>query len=67
MSLKIHDLLGREVAALVNEKLAPGAYTRKWDATGYPSGVYFYRLQARQTDGGQAGRSTETRKLVLLK
>ena len=49
----------REVATLVNEKLAPGTYTRTWDATNQPSGVYFYRLQA--------GDFTETRKLVLVR
>jgi len=56
--LRVYDLLGREVATIVNEKLAPGTHTRKWDATGFPSGVYFYRLKA--------GDYVATRKLVLL-
>jgi photosystem II stability/assembly factor-like uncharacterized protein len=59
VSLKIFDLLGREVATLVSEKLAPGIYTRHWDATGFSSGVYFYRLQS--------GDFMQTRKLVLLR
>jgi len=59
VSLVVYDLLGREVATLVNEKLAAGTYTRTWDATGQPSGVYFYRLSA--------GDFVETKKLVLLK
>jgi hypothetical protein len=59
VSLRVYDLLGREVATLVNEKLAPGLYTRQWDAAGQASGVYFYRLQA--------GDFVETRKLVLLR
>jgi hypothetical protein len=59
VSLKIFDLLGREVASLVNEKLGPGTYTRQWDATGFASGVYFFRLQT--------GSFLETKKLVLLR
>lgn len=42
--LKIYDVLGKEVAALVNEELKPGSYQVKWDASGYSSGVYFYKL-----------------------
>jgi len=40
--LKIIDLLGREVATLVNEEMRPGSYEVTWDASGFPSGVYFY-------------------------
>ncbi len=57
--LSIYDLLGREVATVVNEKLAPGVYTREWDATDQPSGVYFYRIQA--------GNFMETKKMVLVR
>ncbi len=59
VSLKVFNLLGQEVAAIVNERVSPGTYARRWDAAGVPSGVYFYKLQA-------AGY-VETRKLVLLK
>jgi len=59
VSLKIFDLLGREVATIVSEKMSAGSYTRQWNAAEMPSGVYFYRLQA--------GSFTETKKLVLLK
>ena len=59
VSLKIYDLLGKEISTLVNEKLAPGTYTVDWNASQYPSGVYFYRLQ---TEG-----YTETRKMLLTK
>lgn len=59
VSLKIYDLLGREVATLVNEKLPAGTYKKEWNAAGFPSGVYFYRLQA--------GSFTDTKKLVLLR
>jgi photosystem II stability/assembly factor-like uncharacterized protein len=59
VSLKIYDLLGREVATVVDERLGPGTYTRQWDATGLASGVYLYRLTA--------GDFVQTRKLVLLR
>ena len=57
--LIIYDALGRKVATLVNEQLQPGTYEADWDASNYPSGVYFYKLE---TD-----RFTVTKKLVLLK
>jgi hypothetical protein len=45
VSLKIFDVLGREVSTLVNELKQPGEYTVRWNAEDVPSGVYFYRLQ----------------------
>jgi photosystem II stability/assembly factor-like uncharacterized protein len=57
--LELFDPLGRSVVTLVDEKLAPGSYTRSWDAGGIASGVYYYRLQA---DG-----YVETKKLVLIR
>ena len=59
VTLKIFDLLGREIAVLVNGKKQAGIHSVDWNAIGFPSGVYFYRLQA--------GSFTETKKLVLLK
>ena len=44
--LIIYDILGKEVAILVNDKLSAGSYEVSWDAANYPSGVYFYRLAA---------------------
>jgi len=58
-TLKIFDLLGREVQTLVNEKLKPGEYEVTFDGSNFPSGVYFYKLQA--------GDFTDTKKLVLIK
>jgi hypothetical protein len=46
VSLKVFDVLGREVATLVNEPLQPGVYTRSFDAQNLPTGVYVYRLRA---------------------
>jgi hypothetical protein len=57
--LGVYDLLGREIATLVNETKSPGTYEVTWDASGQPSGVYFYRLSA--------GSFTESKKLVLLR
>jgi hypothetical protein len=57
--LGVYDLLGREVAALVNERKSPGSYEMHFDASGLASGVYFYRLQA--------GDLVMTRKLLFLK
>ncbi len=59
VKLKIYDLLGREVAILVNEELKPGTYEADWDGSNYSSGVYFYKLEA--------GDFTETKKMVLMK
>ncbi|MGB2867532.1 MAG: T9SS type A sorting domain-containing protein [Bacteroidota bacterium] len=59
VSLKVYDLLGREVKTLVDEYLQPGDYERTFDASGFAGGVYLYRL-----------RSTgflETRRVLLLK
>jgi len=59
VSLKIFNLLGREVATMVNEEKKPGSYEVTWNAAGFPSGIYFYRLTA--------GSFTETKKLVLVR
>jgi len=59
VSLKIFDLLGRELATLVDGRIAAGPHIIEWDAEGVPGGVYFYRLTA---DG-----FNETRKMVVLR
>ncbi len=55
----IYDVLGREVATLVNDRQAPGTYEVKFDGSRLASGVYFYRLTA--------GKYTATRAAVLTK
>jgi len=67
VSLILYDLLGREVAVLVNERKPAGSYEISFDANGLASGVYIYRLTARPTDGGQAGAFTQSRTMVLVK
>jgi len=59
VKISVHDILGREVAVLVNEQLRPGTYEVDWDASAFPSGVYFYSITS--------GSFKETRKMVLLK
>jgi len=57
--LAVFDILGREVEVLVNEKIQPGSYEYYWNASKYPSGVYFYRLNTRDY--------TNTKKMLLIK
>jgi photosystem II stability/assembly factor-like uncharacterized protein len=65
--LKVYNILGQEVATLVDAMKRPGQYSAVLDGTRLASGVYFYRLQARQEDGGQAGSVVDTKKLLLLR
>ena len=58
-TLKIFDITGKEVATLLNEQLKAGTYTVDWNASGYPSGVYFYKLQA--------GNFIEAKKMMLVR
>ena len=63
-TLKIYDILGREVITLVNEKLQAGIYEIPFSINSItnnqmPSGIYFYKLRA--------GDFTETRKMVMIK
>ena len=57
--LKIYDILGKEVATLVNNKQIPGVYEVTWEASQYPSGIYFYRLIS--------GDFSETKKMLMIK
>ena len=64
MTLKVYDVLGREVATLVNEVRPAGVYTVRWDGRndrGEPvsSGIYLYQLKV--------GSATATKKMILLK
>jgi hypothetical protein len=59
VALTVYDMLGREVATLVDKTLAPGVYTTQFDAGGLPSGVYYYRMIA--------GQFSQTKRLTLVK
>jgi choice-of-anchor B domain-containing protein len=65
VTLRIFDLLGREVRTLVAEQREPGRYSARWDAAGSPSGIYYARLNVSGPGGEQ--RFQSTRKLVLAK
>jgi hypothetical protein len=65
--LVMYDILGREIAILVNEALQPGTYEVEWDGSNYPSGVYFYRLNVTDASASLSIKFTETKKMVLLK
>jgi hypothetical protein len=58
-SLRVYDLLGREVAVLINGRLAAGEHSATWDASRCPSGIYFYRLIS--------GSFIETKKMLLVR
>jgi hypothetical protein len=57
--IAVYDILGNEVALLLEGLRPPGRYSVEWDAGKFPSGVYFYRLQAEGF--------TEVKKLVLVR
>jgi hypothetical protein len=67
VSLKIYDVLGRELVTLVDGQRQPGTYTVHWDASSYPSGVYLYRLRADDVVSGSNRGFIETRKMLLMK
>ncbi len=57
--LSVYDVTGKEIDILVNAELKPGTYEVNWNASSYPSGVYFYNLST--------GSFTETKKMILMK
>jgi hypothetical protein len=69
--MMIYDITGKEVSVLVNEELKPGIYQAQWNATGFSSGVYFYRLivSGASTSLHRAGSTSfsQTRKMILIK
>jgi hypothetical protein len=59
ITLRVYDVLGREVAQLIDETKSVGSYSVEFNASSLPSGVYFYRLQA--------GESIQTKKMLVMK
>ncbi len=59
ITLKVYDVLGNEVATLVNEEKPAGEYKANFDRRGISSGLYFYQLRA--------GSFVQTKKMILLK
>ena len=72
VKLRVYDLLGRVVATIVDEMLPAGVHRATWDASGFPSGVYFLQMEAGPStpsgNTGQAGSGFRAmRKLVLVR
>ena len=59
VTMKVYDILGKEVATLVNKEQQPGSYAVKFNASDLPSGMYVYRINA--------GNFSDVRKMILLK
>jgi hypothetical protein len=59
VTLKVYDVLGNETATLVNEEKSAGEYEVEFDAKSLTSGIYFYKLQARDYK--------QTRKMIFIK
>jgi hypothetical protein len=57
--IKVYDILGNEIATLIDDEKSVGTYDLTWNAASMPSGVYFYQLKA--------GDFIQTRKMILLK
>jgi len=57
VSLRVHNMLGEEVAVLKEERMAAGVHTATWNPAGVPAGMYFYTLRA--------GAATVTKKMIL--
>jgi hypothetical protein len=59
VTLALFNVLGQQVALLLEDFLPAGSHSTQWNASPFPSGMYFYRLQVREF--------TETRKMILVK
>lgn len=59
VNITVFDILGKQIAVLVNEKQSAGSFSVKWDAANFPSGIYLYKITS--------GSFSETRKMILLK
>jgi hypothetical protein len=59
VTLKVYDVLGNEIATLVNEEKPAGSYEVEFDAKDLTSGIYFYQLRA--------GEFSQTKKMILMK
>jgi len=59
VNIKVYDILGKEVATLLNEYKSPGSYIVEFDGSKFASGVYFYQLKA--------GNYLDTKKMILMK
>ena len=66
VSIKIYDVNGREVQTLVNESMNAGSYEVSFDATGLSSGVYYYRLEVRNSSS-TSNVFSDTKRMMYLR
>jgi hypothetical protein len=67
MSLRVFDVNGRLIETLVDRQIEAGFHTIEWNATGFPSGVYFVKLDAGDPSVNSGQGFTQTQKLMLVK
>ncbi|MBK6876812.1 MAG: T9SS type A sorting domain-containing protein [Ignavibacteria bacterium] len=67
VKLTVYDVLGHEVATLVNEKQSPGTYEVEFDASGFASGVYFYKLVVSPSNPLVTEGFTDVKRMMLVK
>lgn len=67
VQLIVYDILGRQVAILVNQKMAAGSHEIQWNTHGMPSGIYLYQLKAGNPSTGTGQSFVETRKMILVR
>lgn len=67
VQLKVYDVLGTEIRTIVSEEKSAGSYEVDFDATGLPSGLYFYRLMVSGNNKNSHDNYIETKKMLLLK
>jgi len=67
VTLKVFDVLGKEVAILVNEEKSAGSYDTEFNASHLASGIYYYQLRAGNPSTGSGQSFVETKKMILLK
>jgi len=63
----VYNILGQEVATLVNEVQGAGYKSVNYDASNMPSGVYFYRLQANPVNSRQGENYISVKKMLLMR
>jgi hypothetical protein len=64
VSLKLFNVLGQEVASLINQNMTAGVHNYDFDASGLNSGVYFYKIEAAGINGN---KFVDVKKMILTK
>ncbi|MBI5477155.1 MAG: T9SS type A sorting domain-containing protein [Ignavibacteriales bacterium] len=67
VTLKVYDILGQEVATLVNDVKQPGEYSVSWNAEGLPSGIYFCKISAGSPSTSSGQSFVDVKKMLLVR